>query len=146
MLNPLVAPCSTSSFIGSYLHIPNRDKQCVLLPTVRRQNAHTLQDVSPGTIQIDAEPDDLPDSAQPRNASSSSLTYLSLSDVMFQLVKVTLTVRYSDKYPDVLPSLSLDSLEGSLEDHEIETLLNELSEVVCIVHYIFCLLQSNRCV
>ncbi|TFL07568.1 ubiquitin-conjugating enzyme/RWD-like protein [Pterulicium gracile] len=68
-----------------------------------------INNVSPGTIQIDAEPDDLPDSAQP--------------------LKVTLTVRYSDKYPDVLPSLSLDSLEGSLEDHEIETLLNELSEV-----------------
>ena len=38
-------------------------------------------------------------------------------------------MKYTDKYPDVLPSLSLESLEGSLEDHEIEMLLNELSEV-----------------
>ena len=42
-----------------------------------------------------------------------------------------LTIKSSPTaYPDVLPELSLDTLEGELEDDEMEELLGELHAVV----------------
>jgi hypothetical protein len=45
-------------------------------------------------------------------------------------VKLTLDVRYPDGYPDTLPELSLEPLEGELEDNELQHLLQELNRVV----------------
>jgi hypothetical protein len=41
-----------------------------------------------------------------------------------------LTVRYVDGYPDVLPELSLEAVKGTVDNDEIEQLLNELLAVV----------------
>ncbi len=45
-------------------------------------------------------------------------------------VRVTLRVSYPDGYPDTLPTLSLDSDEGTLTDYEVSKLLSELNSVV----------------
>lgn len=49
-------------------------------------------------------------------------------------VKLTLYVRYPDDYPDVLPELSIEAVEGEVDDGEIDHLLNELRSVVCVSH------------
>lgn len=41
-------------------------------------------------------------------------------------LKVLLQVGYSDSYPDELPTLSLSTLEGSLEDNDVNLLLEDL--------------------
>jgi len=45
------------------------------------------------------------------------------------VVRLWLRVRYPESYPDVLPDLSLDSLDGTLEDREKENLMAELQAV-----------------
>ena len=45
-------------------------------------------------------------------------------------MKLTLDVRYPDGYPDTLPELSLEPLEGDLEEHELQRVLEELNRVV----------------
>ena len=47
-------------------------------------------------------------------------------------MKLTLDVRYPDDYPDALPELSIEAVEGEVDDGEIEHLLNELRSVVCV--------------
>lgn len=49
-------------------------------------------------------------------------------------VKLTLDVRYPDDYPDVLPELSLEPVEGEVDDGEIDHLLGELRSVVCVYY------------
>ena len=49
-------------------------------------------------------------------------------------MKLTLDVRYPDGYPDTLPELSLEPLEGDLEAHELQHLLEELNRVVSQNH------------
>ncbi|KAF9053652.1 RWD domain-containing protein [Hymenopellis radicata] len=68
-----------------------------------------LTKLSEKDVVIDAEPDDLVDGADP--------------------LRVTLRVSYPDGYPDTLPTLSLDSEEGTLADHEVSKLLSELNTV-----------------
>lgn len=46
-------------------------------------------------------------------------------------MQLQLTVHYTDSYPDELPELSLDPIEGELEDSEIEELLSGMRTVVC---------------
>ncbi|KAI0957592.1 hypothetical protein AcW1_005934 [Taiwanofungus camphoratus] len=41
-------------------------------------------------------------------------------------LKLALDVQYPDEYPEVLPDLSLETLEGSIDEEEIEHLLDEL--------------------
>jgi hypothetical protein len=43
-------------------------------------------------------------------------------------------VHYTDGYPDTLPDLSLEAIEGELEDDELESLLHELRTIVRIVY------------
>lgn len=50
-------------------------------------------------------------------------------------VKLTLDVRYPDEYPDVLPELELEPLEGDFEDEELDRLRAELQTVVRNTHY-----------
>jgi len=51
-------------------------------------------------------------------------------------VRLSLTVHYTDGYPDELPDLSLEAIEGELVDDELESLLHELRTVVrhCVAH------------
>lgn len=44
-------------------------------------------------------------------------------------LKLVLEVQYTDGYPDTLPDLSVEAVAGSLEEVEIESLLQELREV-----------------
>ncbi|KAI0273608.1 RWD-domain-containing protein [Gloeopeniophorella convolvens] len=55
-------------------------------------------------IRIDIEPDNLEDGEEP--------------------IKLALTVHYTDNYPDALPDLSLEPIEGEADDDEIQSLLN----------------------
>ena len=45
-------------------------------------------------------------------------------------VKLALDVTYPDEYPDVLPELSLETLDGELDEDEVDALLKELHAVV----------------
>ncbi|KAI0736969.1 RWD-domain-containing protein [Fomitopsis betulina] len=44
-------------------------------------------------------------------------------------IKLVLEVHYTDGYPDTLPELSLEPLEGSIEEEELETLMSDLRRV-----------------
>jgi len=44
-------------------------------------------------------------------------------------LQLTLTVRYTDRYPDELPDFSLEAIEGELEDDELQSLSDELCTV-----------------
>jgi len=44
-------------------------------------------------------------------------------------LRLTLTVCYTDGYPDKLPDLSLKAIEGELEDDELDSLLRELRTI-----------------
>ena len=46
------------------------------------------------------------------------------------LVKLALTVLYTESYPDELPRLSLEPLEGEVEEEEINSLLTSAQAVV----------------
>jgi len=45
-------------------------------------------------------------------------------------VKLTLRVHYADGYPETLPELSLDAVDGDVDDDEVTELLSELWAVV----------------
>jgi len=44
-------------------------------------------------------------------------------------LQLTLTVYYTEEYPDQLPELTLEAIEGELDDNELESLLDELRTV-----------------
>ncbi|KAI0065352.1 RWD-domain-containing protein [Artomyces pyxidatus] len=60
-------------------------------------------------IRIDVEPDDLEDGED--------------------TLKLALNVTYTDEYPDALPELSLEAIDGEVEDTEIESLLDSTRTV-----------------
>ncbi len=45
-------------------------------------------------------------------------------------MKLTLDVKYPEEYPDALPELSLEIVDGELEEEELEQLLAEMHTVV----------------
>jgi hypothetical protein len=47
-------------------------------------------------------------------------------------VKLTLRVHYTDGYPETLPELSLDAVDGDVDDDEVTELLSELWAVVSL--------------
>jgi hypothetical protein len=48
-------------------------------------------------------------------------------------VKLALTVHYIDNYPDELPELSLDPIEGEVDEDEIKTLLDSAQAIVSML-------------
>lgn len=68
-----------------------------------------LSKISDVEVRIEVEPEELEDGIEP--------------------VKLTLDVRYPDGYPDVLPELSLEPLEGEVDEREIQHLIEELLKV-----------------
>jgi hypothetical protein len=55
---------------------------------------------------------------------------LGLNSRLSHIVKLTLSVHYTDEYPDVLPELYLEAVEGEVEEEELDALLEELRGVV----------------
>ena len=49
------------------------------------------------------------------------------------LVDLSLTVYYTDDYPDELPKLSLEPLEGEVDEEELNALLNSAQAVVSML-------------
>lgn len=45
-------------------------------------------------------------------------------------MKLTLCVHYTEAYPDCLPEMTLQAVEGQLDDQEVQDLLHELRTVV----------------
>ncbi|KAG7452539.1 RWD-domain-containing protein [Guyanagaster necrorhizus] len=68
-----------------------------------------LTKLSEKDIQIDAEPDDIAEGAES--------------------LKLSLRVHYGASYPEVLPDLSLEAVEGELEDDEVAKLISELNAI-----------------
>ncbi|KAF8077970.1 RWD-domain-containing protein [Lyophyllum atratum] len=68
-----------------------------------------LSKISERDVEIDAEPDDPIDGAEE--------------------LKLTLCVHYTDEYPDALPELSLRTVEGDVDDEELDAILDELRSV-----------------
>jgi hypothetical protein len=52
----------------------------------------------------------------------------------YRIVKLQLSVHYPDEYPDTLPRLTLQAIEGELEEEEHDALLESLTTVVCDVY------------
>ena len=52
------------------------------------------------------------------------------------LVNLSLTVYYTDGYPDQLPKLSLEPLEGEIYEEEMNGLLDSAQVVVRILAYL----------
>lgn len=50
---------------------------------------------------------------------------------MWKQVKLKLTVNYTNDYPEALPELRLEAVDGEINESETEELLNGLSDVVC---------------
>ena len=48
-------------------------------------------------------------------------------------VKLALTVHYTDNYPDELPELFLDPIEGEVDEDEIKTLLDNAQAIVSML-------------
>jgi hypothetical protein len=48
-------------------------------------------------------------------------------------VKLKLSVDYPDDYPDALPKLELEAVDGELDESESDTLLQSLADVVRLV-------------
>jgi hypothetical protein len=46
------------------------------------------------------------------------------------LVKLTLTVHYTDGYPDELPDLSLDTIHGEVSEEARASLIDDLRAMV----------------
>ncbi|KAF7793005.1 hypothetical protein EIP86_004110 [Pleurotus ostreatoroseus] len=68
-----------------------------------------LSKLSENEIRIDVEPEDI----------------LEGDDKL----KLTLDVKYSADYPDTLPELSLETVDGELEENEVDQLLTEMRTV-----------------
>ncbi|KIP09137.1 hypothetical protein PHLGIDRAFT_18740 [Phlebiopsis gigantea 11061_1 CR5-6] len=68
-----------------------------------------LSKLSENEIRIEVEPEEVEDGEE--------------------TVKLTLDVRYPEGYPDALPELVMEPLEGELEDEEIQHLQQELHKV-----------------
>ncbi|KAF9246541.1 RWD-domain-containing protein [Melanogaster broomeanus] len=73
-----------------------------------------LSIISDRQIQIDVEPDDIIDGAEP---------------LMWKEVKLKLSVSYGDDYPDALPELELEAVDGEIDGSESDTLLQGLVDV-----------------
>ncbi|PPQ79111.1 hypothetical protein CVT24_012786 [Panaeolus cyanescens] len=82
-----------------------------------------LSRISPTDIQIEAEGDDIPDGATS--------------------FKVNLCVHYPDTYPDVLPDLSIEHEDESINDKDVKNLLTELRKVVRASHFASKLIVST---
>lgn len=89
---------------------------------------NSCKEISEKVIQINVEPDDTVDGTEPRMKENTTV-YRDLTNT-FTSVRVTLTVRYTDGYPEELPDLSLEAIEGELEDEELGSVLHELRAVV----------------
>lgn len=50
---------------------------------------------------------------------------------MRKKVKLKLTVNYTDDYPDTLPALRLEVVDGEMNESESRALLKGLLDVVC---------------
>ena len=64
------------------------------------------------------------------------------------LVKLALTVLYSDSYPDELPRLSLEPLGGEVDAEEINSLLTSAQAVVSTLtrlRYLYATLIGDNC-
>lgn len=48
-------------------------------------------------------------------------------------MKLILNVKYTSGYPDTLPELTADPLEGEIEEEELADLLNGLKALVCLL-------------
>lgn len=46
-------------------------------------------------------------------------------------VKLKLTVNYTDDYPDALPELRLEAVDGEINESESKALLRSILDVVC---------------
>lgn len=55
----------------------------------------------------------------------------------FIQVKLTLSVHYTDDYPDTLPDVSIEAIEGDLGDDEIAGILSGLKSVVRFPAYYY---------
>lgn len=62
---------------------------------------------------------------------------------MYTLVKLSLRVVYPASYPDVLPELELEPIEGDLEPDETTKLTDQLRAVVSLVSLIDRLDQAD---
>ena len=55
-----------------------------------------------------------------------------VADTRLWTVKLSLNVHYTDEYPDVLPELAMECVEGELDDAELTSLEEDLKAVVSI--------------
>jgi RWD domain len=80
-------------------------------------------------IRIDIRPDDVEHGEESRTFIDANAKF----HLNAPLVDLSLTVYYTDDYPDELPKLSLEPLEGEVDEEEIDGLLDSARAVVSIL-------------
>jgi hypothetical protein len=80
-------------------------------------------------IRIDIRPDDVEDGEESRTSIDVNAKF----HLNAPLVDLSLTVYYTDDYPDELPRLSLEPLEGEVDEEEISGLLDGAQAVVSML-------------
>lgn len=55
-----------------------------------------------------------------------------VADTRVWAVKLSLKVHYTEEYPDVLPELAMECVEGELGDAELTSLEEDLKAVVSV--------------
>lgn len=91
---------------------------------------HSCQVVSDRQINIDVEPDDAIDGAEPCERPFESLFHNNIHIGVRKKVRLKLTVDYPDDYPDALPELRLEAIDGEISESESDELLKGLLDMV----------------
>lgn len=80
-------------------------------------------------IKIDVEPEEPVEEGETRPYHA---TYCKVSVTDLHAVKLSLSVQYPDGYPDVIPELTLETLEGEIDEVETSSLLDDMRAVVSL--------------
>lgn len=117
---------------GSRVDLPDRALQFVAYaPLSSGITTEPRKELSETEIRLEVEPEEPAEDVDPRACSFAWGVRRIRSYMLPSIVLLALNVTYPDAYPDVLPELSLEAIEGEITDEEVSSLLDEMKTVVC---------------
>lgn len=96
------------------------------------------KEISEKEIRIEVEPEEPAEDLDPRSYDfiTDDIAVDLMNTHLITPVLLALNVVYPDEYPDTLPELSLEAVEGEVTEQEVANLLDEMKTVVgCPVAY-----------